>query len=219
MTTEERLEELERRLKRETRRNWWRLVAVVLVFVAALVSVPLGIGPLAGMYSTAFVEKDGNNDLVAGQTVVAHKLLLIDGRGDTRAELGLVSGSPTMRFYGTRGGMTLGAYPDGPLLNLFNERTADPSATLRASDDGPILNLAGANGTVVLEAGGPGDSGPALKVFTVEGETRGRVELGVATFPYVALFGETSVVHMQAAGDRPSLDLLDGTGTRIWTAP
>lgn len=144
-----RVRELEIRVGRMQRemqsmRRW--LVIVALVFAMALLSVPLGIGPLAGMFSDRFVETYSTQALVS-----TNKLVLYGAGSEKGAELTMVGDSPMLRLTDGRGVVVLGVAEDGPYLGLGGGQagtisldvhpTAGPWVRLLDGEDEPIWSV------------------------------------------------------------------------------
>jgi len=92
MTTEERLEMLERELARTKKRTRWLLAGTILVLVGGIVLC----GKSAGT-SEAQAQPAGG----AVKEVRANEFIVVDENGKTRAAMGVMKGGPALDFYDT----------------------------------------------------------------------------------------------------------------------
>ncbi len=113
MTTEERLEKLERELSRARRHNRWLLAGAALC---------LGIGGLVWAFGPDTVV--AQLDATTPNEVRASRLVIEDEDGTTRALLEATKGGTTLRLSDENGTLRigLGAFGDGPALGLYDER-------------------------------------------------------------------------------------------------
>jgi hypothetical protein len=163
MTTEERLERLERDLAGERRRNRWLLTGAGLCLVAGLVWI---VGTSKATAQAAKIVQD---------EIRARKFVLEDENGKTRA--GLVAGidGPALALFDENGKMRIGmaAFEFGPGLSLSDENgkmrilvaalkgmatmnladeNGKPRAKLSVPKEGPDLKLIDENGKVLWQA-------------------------------------------------------------------
>ena len=144
MTTQERLEALERGLSAAKRRNKYLLIGLVLLAVA-----------------WAFTSTTGTVQAQTGENVVrAERFELVDSEGRVRAGLGVFNGMPGLLLYDANGTnrVELSVSDRGTGLFLYDANET-PRAKLLASDDGSALGLFDTNGkhraglTVLAEIG------------------------------------------------------------------
>ena len=110
MTTEERLEILERELARAKKWNLW-----------VLASLSLAVGLFAlGWYFTGTTGRAAEEVV---KEVRANKFTLVDAKGRSRAMLGLIEGGPGLALYDENGEVRvwLAVSKDGPGLSLADE--------------------------------------------------------------------------------------------------
>jgi hypothetical protein len=177
MTTEERLENLERELAATRRRSRWLLGGLA-----------LGLGALALVWaSAASVPKAEAQDAVGARGLLANELIIVDENGKVRAMLGVYAGGPSLGLYDENGKerATLGVYAGGPSLALRDENGKE-RATLGVYAFGPGLALRDENSKdramLVLKA-----DGPELSLRDAAG--RDRVALAVtAPGPWLCLY-------------------------------
>jgi len=234
MTTEERLENLERELGRAKKRSRWLLVGLA-----------LGLGVLALVWaSAASAPRAEAQGAAGGRTIRASEFVLEDEKGKVRAVLGVIKDAPGLgRFYGpvlslfdengelcvvlhgTAGGpglrlfdaagkerATLGVGKDGPALRL-NDENKMGGAGLGALKDGPMLNLFDAAGKVRAGLTLPKD-GPGLNLFDAEGKNRAALTVDKDGGPGLSLFDENgkSRAWLTLPKDGPGLTLFDAAG-------
>jgi len=172
MTTEERLEKLEKRLDRASRRNRWLVAGVGLLFGAWVLGWCFEPEP-----ATAQPAKAG-----AGvKEVRARRLTIEDENSNKRAELGLdKSGMPGLYLYDENGESraVLLVRKTGPRLNLLDARGM-PRLSLFVTKDGPkvyVLDKKGGAGIIMqtskngphLQLGGENSKG-SVCMFVDEG--------------------------------------------------
>lgn len=111
MNVEERLEQLERELGKQKRRNTGLLVAVAALVIIMVFGFVL-MGPLGG----AQAESEGQ--------VVAREIVLVDNNGNARVRLGAGMNQPGLAVLGPDGAVMaiLSAHSDGSFLALNNAR-------------------------------------------------------------------------------------------------
>jgi hypothetical protein len=160
MTTEERLEKLERELARANRRNRWLLASVVLAIVGLslawtwpkTIAIALAQGAEAApkvIRANEFILEDVNRKPRAGLAVDKDgaNLSLYDENGEPRASLGATKDGAKLSLYDEngKGGVMLGATKDGADLSLYDENRK-PRAILSVPKDGARLSLYDENG-------------------------------------------------------------------------
>ena len=128
MTTDERLERLERELTRTKRHNRWLLAiggTVVLTLVLARV--------FSGGLNTAQAQGKGSEKKV----IIADQFVLKDERGKVRALLGMIEGWPALILSDEKSQMraALSVKKDAPMLTLYDEK-GKVCATLAVGKDG-----------------------------------------------------------------------------------
>jgi hypothetical protein len=159
MTTDERIETLEKGLASARRFNRWLLAAVGLA---------LGVWILAGTFGPTIAAAPAGGGAV--KEVRAREFILEDENGNNRARLSMGNDGPTLALFDEKGKnrAKLSAFKDGPGLYLFDEN-GKPRAVLSAFKDGPGLNLADENskGGVMLIAD---KNGPALILYDENGK-------------------------------------------------
>jgi len=133
MTTNERLERLEKELVRTRRCNRWLLTAL---------SIVAGICVLVGIFELKTAEGQ-----IGGKIISANTFILEDGNGKVRALLGLDKFGPTLSMLDLNGEVRieLGMGRSGPQLALFDEDSkiraylnlniGDPALTLYDKTD------------------------------------------------------------------------------------
>jgi hypothetical protein len=184
MTTDERLERLERELTLAKRHNRWLLAlagTVVLTLVLARV--------FSGDSNTAQAQGKGSD----GKIIVANRFVLEDERGKKRAVLGTDKGDASLAMSDENGKLRV-------LLNVSNNEVGlavydegkNPRAVISAGKDDASLNLCGKKGegnlSISIIENGPGlvlldergkprvglgfdkEHGPLLKMFDEKGK-------------------------------------------------
>ena len=199
MTTEERLEKLEKELARAKRRNRWLLRGAGLC---------LGLGLLAWAFGAevALAQPAG----AAPKRVSANMFVVVDENGKRRAKLSVSKGGPSLILFDEngKGRAALTVVKDRPGLIL-----RDPNGKIRATlvvlKTGPRLGLLDENGEfcarlAVLE------DGPALDLLDENGQSR-------ATLGCVGL----TTIKDGTLTKRPesSLVLFDKEGKVTWETP
>jgi hypothetical protein len=147
MTTEERLEALERGLSAAKRRNRYLLIGLVVLAVAWAFTI-----------TTRTVRAQSNENIVQ-----AERFELVDSEGNVCAELSVFGSGPGLVLYDKDGAIRAGltvSDESGPGLSLFDENETF-RARLAVSDSGPGLALYDENEKnraklAVLDAFGPG---------------------------------------------------------------
>jgi len=151
MTTDERLEKLERELSRARTRFRWLVVGAGLCVMSVAVIYAFG------QYKTTFLPRATE----ASKEIRANNFVLEDKNGKNRASLGMDEDGVVLRLkYGNGAALclhddkmvlslsdnngkpraVLGATQKGPILCLYDERE-EPRATLVVLKDGPHLIL------------------------------------------------------------------------------
>jgi hypothetical protein len=137
MTTEERLEKVERELARAKQRSRWLLTALGLgLGTLMLVWTSAASVPLAEAQATGF-----------GRTVRAERFELVDGQGTIRATLSLIAEQPLLGLADENGKphTVLGMTKEGSMLTL-GDATSKPRFLVRVTKEGPTLILHDENG-------------------------------------------------------------------------
>ncbi len=127
MTTEERLEKLERELAHAKRRNRWLLAIVGLAVV--------GLG-LAWTWNKTMPTAQAQGVAPAGKVIRANKFILEDANGKTRASLSVLDSGPGLWMYDVNGNPRV-------LLNVFDLESRVPGKPGLGSSG---LSLIGKNG-------------------------------------------------------------------------
>ena len=201
MTTDERLERLERALGRSRRFNLWLLAAMGLAAGAWLLA-----GAFHGEQAWAQTTKPEND---SSGVIRAKGFVVEDENGKTRAMLDMNKDVPRLRLFDEKGKplVSLDASKDGAGLFLADEN-GKLRAGLIANKDGPMLKLADQNGTlrVLLDAS---KGRPGLSLADKNGKTR--AELGVSG---TESRDGTIVQHPEF-----TLTLFDPEGKVIWQSP
>jgi len=136
MTTEERLERLERELGRAKRRGSWLLVGLA-----------LGLGALALVWaSAASAPRAEAQGAAGGRTIRASEFILEDERSRVRASLHMAKDGPALILWDAEGEIrAMLCVADKPVLNLC-DAAGEPRAMLSVGKDGPSLALHDAAG-------------------------------------------------------------------------
>ena len=217
MTTEERLEKLERDLLGAKRRNRW-LLAAVCVGGGLCVVAWMGMGceskvraPGTTIRARVFILEDENGKTRGGLAVVNDlvSLSLYDDKGNTRAAVSANKDGSAVALHDEEGERraALGVTKGGPQLTLWDEK-GKYGAWVRVDNDGSWLGLYDENGEPRAALGVTKD-GPGLELADEKGK-RGAL-LGVA--------------HTQAPDGKTltypesSLLLFGPDGKVIWQAP
>jgi hypothetical protein len=157
MTTDERLEKLERELSRAKTRFRWLVVGAALCFMSVAVIYAYG------QYRTAFLPR-APRATEASKEIRANSFVLEDANGQPRASLGMDEDGLELRLKYANGNIgaalclhddkmvlslsdnngkpraVLGVIHNVPLLCLYDEKE-EPRATLAVTADGPHLVL------------------------------------------------------------------------------
>jgi len=143
MTIEERLENMERELGRQKRRNRW-LLGAILVLLGGLVA--------AGVFKTMITPVQAQ---VAGtvKQIRAKGFVVEDENGKGRATLAASKDGSGLVLWDENGKtrIGLGIFKDGPDLRLWDEN-GKPRAALGMVEDGPRMILSGPDGKVIWSA-------------------------------------------------------------------
>jgi len=167
MTIEERLENMERELGRQKRRNRWLLGAILLLAGGLIVPAVFettafraraqGAGAVKVIRAEAFIVEDenGKDRIMLNVTKDGPILALFDEKGKIRAGLGVVKTGLWLWLYDENGASkpraALGISPFGPSLTLYDENIK-PRAALSVDKDGPIMVLLDEKGKVIWSA-------------------------------------------------------------------
>ncbi len=190
MTTDERLESLERELTLVKRHNRW-LLAIAGTVVLTLVLARI----FSGNENTAQAQGKGSE----GKVIVANKFILEDERGRKRAVLATDKGNALLALSDENGKLRalLDVSNNKPGLALYDEEK-NPRAVLCSDKDKPSLTLHGKRGTggITLSVI---ENGPGLVLL--DERSKPRVGLGFAK------------------DDGPLLKMFDEKGKPFWSAP
>ena len=205
MTTEERLEKLERELARPNHPNCWLLPVIALAVVGLA---------LAGTWTRTTAIAQDRGESASPKVIHASAFSLEDENGKVRATLSMTKGGPRLALYDENGKVRvgLGASKDGSGLSLYDENDKQ-RLLLAATKDAPALALYNETGKVratLLVA----KSMPGLRLLDPNGN--GGVVLGVTKDgPALALCDENRKAGAMLDGskDGPKLRLFDRNGT------
>ena len=233
MTTEERLENLERELTNAKRRNRW-LVAVVGLVVVGLILIwtlakttPAVLAQAVGgaekvIRANTFIVEDANGKVRAmlNADKVGPTLFLYDENGKTRAVLNADKEGATLLLSDEngKGGVTLSALKAGPALSLLDEKEKT-RAMLALTKDGPTLDLSDENEKTRARLGMPNKGGPGLALFDENGKIR--AGLGVAADGAGMVLADENGKRRAALAvdaEGPGMQLLNPEGKVIWAA-
>ena len=144
MTTEERLEKLERELARANRHNRWLLAGVVL----AIVGLSLA---WTWTKTTAIAQAQGLGTTT--KVIRANEFILEDENHKPRASLGATKDGAKLSLYDKngKGGVMLGATKDGANLSLYDENRK-ARGMLSVNKGGAGLRLCGPDGETLWSA-------------------------------------------------------------------
>ena len=242
MTTEERLEKLERELAHANRLN--RRLIVVAVVCMAIIS---GWACLAQPDRPGTAQAEAPAAASVLKEVRARSFVLEDENGKTRADLAVGKDGVGMAMFDENGKTRVGlaTTKDGSRLRLFGENQVDRTELVAdkdggglglVNDDGKIrvgliilkdgagLTLSDASGQSVLlktNKDGPGTKANATLIL-LDQNNKVRASLGlVKEGPALGLFDENGKfsVLMRTGKDGPRLGLLDENGKVVWQAP
>jgi len=145
MTTEERLEALEKELIRAKRRNRWSLTGAALVFVLGVVLC----GKAAGPSQAAAQPADGTVNEVR-----ASKFTLVDQNGKARARLAMTELGPALAFLDAQGKLRVDLTMTelGPVLALRDAQEKARIDLFVTEAGGPALFLNDAQGKPIWSA-------------------------------------------------------------------
>jgi hypothetical protein len=223
MTTDERIEKLEKGLASARRLNRWLLAAVATLAVAvagmglAMVFCAFGISPARDCMTVkevradrfVVVDENGKERAVLGSGGKwGPSLSLLDENGECRASLNLLGGVPSLTVSDSLRGVTLYVGQDEVGLTLVDHQKRTDRAQLTLGNAGPALTLADENGKARAVMAVIKD-GPALTLYDEKGRCRATV--GVAHTE--TLEGKT------IAWTESSLFLWDVNGKPLWHAP
>jgi len=154
VTTEERLENLERELARAKRRNRRLLAAVGLVAgVFAVAWIVPGTDTAHAVAGAGIANRAEAQGSGVPPVIRAGQFELVDGNGKVRAVLEVTKDRPRLALYDETGKsrVILNASKHGPGLALFDEN-GRIRALLNVSKDGPRLGLFGADEKGIWQA-------------------------------------------------------------------
>lgn len=230
MTTEERLDQLEKELARTKRRN--RRLIPVAVLAIGLVWI---LGP-----KVAPAKLDGT----VHDEIQAKKFVMVDESGKTRAMLSVLKSQPGLCLYSEKGEarVMLGVLDDGePGLSLNHEKNI-PGALLSVTKDGPILEMFDENGKPSVRlhstkddsglsvhnkkaearvALGMVEGTPRLGLYNEKGETRAALALSDDDVLALSLYGVKGIpgAILAVTKDGSGAWLFDESGKPLWSAP
>ncbi len=141
MTTEERLENLEKKLSRVNRCNLWLLAGAALCLGIGLIAWAVGPAPAPAQPAGAGMIMTGAKE------IRARKFVLEDENGESRGGLVVLNEGPSLALIDEKGELraVLGVGKDGPRLDLWDEN-GNTRAMLSVDKDGPALTLIDENG-------------------------------------------------------------------------
>jgi hypothetical protein len=162
ISTEERLEKLERNLTRAKRDNRRMIVVGVGIVLGALALLVVWGSPV----SVAQAQENAADKKV----IRAQEFVLVDEQDKPRAMLTISEDEPAMSLHDDRGEIRamLGVTKDRSFLRLYDER-GEPRAGMDVAEDGPRLKLFDeqGNGHTVLIVD---KDGPSLIMYDEKGE-------------------------------------------------
>ena len=202
MTTEERLEILERELARATRRNNW--------FAAGL---GLAVGLLAvGWFFTGFVTR-------TVKEVRTRKFTLVDGKGRSRALLSVDQAGPGLSLSDENGKKRVGlaAFKQASGMSLYDEK-GENRDMLSVDKTGSGLALSDENGkkragmAVFRDASG-------LSLYDENGKHRATLAV-LKEGSLLAMFDPNDIerARLRVFMDGPGLALFEKNGKTLWSA-
>jgi hypothetical protein len=214
MTTEERLEKLEKELMRGRRFNLWLLAGLGLVIGAWIVGWAFRPGTAMGQPAEAVARE-----------VRARRFVLEDANGKERALLVVFDDGPRLHFLDENGKFraTLRVDKDGSGLDMLDEK-GNPRAALDAIKDGASLFLSDENGKGrrggALLAVGKVGPGPGLCLLDEKGNPRATLDMSkVGASLHLSDENGKGDAFLNAGKDGPGLVLADEKGKTIWKAP
>jgi hypothetical protein len=157
MTTEQRLDALERELGRTKRVHRWLLAVIGVIVVAGFTALTVTGQEkrvATELRARAFILEDANGKTAAvlGVFAGAPALSLHGANGKTRAVLSLLTdGNPGLRLYDANGKMRAGLSllaDDTPALSLHDANGKERAWLIVHKDSGPGLDLYDANGVL-----------------------------------------------------------------------
>ena len=156
MTTEERLEKLERELARGRRVNQWFLAAIGVIVIAWV---------LSGVLRSRAAEPQVDKTTV--KEVLAKGFAVEDENGNVRAALGMGEDGPALRLFDEKGNpcVALFVLKDAPGLVLYDDSGRD-RAVLGVLKDGPWFSLFDENGKERATLGTAKTGTPGGKAIT-----------------------------------------------------
>lgn len=242
MTTDERLDKVERELARAKRRNRWLLVALGLAVGAWILAgtlTPRTAGAQGGSRTLGDILDEAKAqggtpaptllERVVGKEagggawvneVRAKRFVLVDDAGRERAMLDVLADGPRLALFDAAGKPRawLSVDKDGPVLGLGDEN-GKGRVVLAVDEDGPWLHLRDAAGKARVALSVLADL-PVLHLLDAAGEIR--VWLSVRKGgPGLHLFDENRKERatLTVRKNGPGLVLFDAAEKVIWTAP
>jgi hypothetical protein len=164
MTTDQRIEKLEKGLASARRLNRWLLAAVGVAF---------GVWILAGTLGPTMAAAPGSGGAV--KEVRAREFILEDEKGNNRARLSMGNDGPALALFDERGinRAQLTACKGGSMLCLSDEK-GEPRAITVVNKEGPGLNLLDENRKPRIGLTVPKE-GPGMTLNDEKGESRATV--------------------------------------------
>jgi hypothetical protein len=219
MTTEERIEKLEKRQK-------FLIVSLLALLSAGAITLIMGMD-IADTAKTKFHAElitanqfrivDSNGNSFGGMSVGPNggaNLLLCDKNGIMRISVNLAPDEPDLIIYdkNIKPQISISAKETGPLLSL-RDKNSEPRVILNVAENGPALLLKGKNGDAVLNVW---QDGPTLGLRDAAGITRAMLIAARNGSSSLFLFDENanSVAELVADKDTRGLGLRDEKGER-----
>lgn len=204
MTIEERLENMERELGRQKRRNRW-LLGAILVLLGGLVA--------AGVFKTTRAQGTGTANVIRARNIIVE-----DKFGKVRGWLGVLENGPSLMLYDRNEKVCVGLIASeehGPFLALFDEN-GEQRVGLGVHKDGPGLELSDENGHLRAELHVNKDA-PSLSIRDENGKPRAMSDDVIKN---LLLWNIMDYVRARASvlKDGPGMCLFGPDGKVIWSA-
>ena len=198
MTTEQRLEKLERELSRATRCNSW-LLAALAVFLGVWV-IGESFGPETARAQPA---------AAAFKEIRANRIVVEDKKGKVRVDLSVDKDGPALTLSDDKGntGVWLNLGKNGPALRL-NDDKVNTGVWLNLDKDGPALRLTDDKGNSRVSLNVRKD-GTSLALYDEKGQPRAKLGAGSTSSP-----DGTKTTYPES-----SLRLFGPKGKMLWSAP
>jgi hypothetical protein len=185
MTTDQRIENLEKGLASARRLNCWLLAAVGLA---------LGVWILAGTFGPTMAAAPGGRG--AAKEIRANRFVVEDENGKNRMVLFASKDGPGLGLFDDNGNnrVTLLVFGDGPKL-VFKDEKGNQRAGLSVTKDGPALLMVDENGKFRAWLNATKD-GPGLGLSDANGNLRATVGVTQATSPdgRITIYPESSLL-------------------------